>query len=154
MTDLEQLMHHGEIKLLKEILDELKEINYFLHHPKQAAGVAFIFTNEKGEKLMADFVLAQGAKVNVSLHYVDSAGNDLGQVPPTDTPTITGDNPALVLTPVGDGSDTGTNGNTTNADINVNLAGAAKGFTTTAVVTVSAAGVTPPVPAGVKFIFA
>lgn len=137
-----------------KILQQLKNLNHFLRFLHRPIGVAFFINGERLTN-MADLILAQGASKNASLHYVDSAGNDLGQVPPKDNPQITADNPVLGLAPQTDGSETLTNANTTTSDVDVNMAGSAGGFNTTAVVTVSGTGVTPPpVPAGVKFVFA
>lgn len=152
--DKEEELLEKDLSVDRQILQQLKNLNHFLRFLHRPAGVVFYIGNERVNK-MADLVLAQGASKNASLHYVDSAGNDLGQVPPTDNPQISADNTVLVLTAVGDGSQTLTNGNTANPDVDVNMSGLAGGFTTTAVVTVSGTGITPPpVPAGVKFVFA
>ena len=149
----EEELLEKDLSVDRQILRELKSINHFLRFLHRPVGVVLYINNQRINN-MADLVLAQGATKNASLHYVDSAGNDLGQVPPTDNPQITADNAVLGLAPQPDGSDALSNGNTTTADIDVNMSGSAGGFTTTAVVTVQGTGVTPPVPAGVKFVFA
>ena len=102
---------------------------------------------------MAELVIAQGKSAPVELHYVDGQGNDLGLVPASDSPSITTDQPAELGVSISGSSGTLTNSNTGTGDVDVNLLGSAKGFTTSAVVTCQGAGAGQPVPAGVKFVF-
>lgn len=155
--DREELIsEHRELKVLQGILTEVKSINEFIRTPR-VSGVIFVFPSEinklqQGDN-MADLVLNQGQSAPVELHYVDTAGNDLGLVPAGDSPSISTDQPAELGVTVNGSTATLSNANTGNGDVDVNLSGVAKGFTTTAVVTCKGTSTPPPVPAGVKFVF-
>src|SRR5258708_32437979 len=83
----ELLSERRKLKVLQDILVEVKSINEFIRTP-HPNGVLFVFpslTNnlQQGDN-MADLVLGQGQRAPVELHYVHSARNDLGLGPDAD----------------------------------------------------------------------
>lgn len=126
--------------------------NQLFHLQPHPSGVDIIFYGDNGV-IMADLVLAQGESKVAVLHYT-TAGADSGQVPATDSPQFTVNDPHLTLAPNPDGSVTISNNNSGNGDVDVILTGSAKGFSKDKTVTCTGL-VTPPPPQpdGVDIVF-